>query len=231
MPRFPDIAIEPLNWSLSALSTLTRFWAGWRGKPARQTPAQPIILYEFEGCPFCRVTREAVSALQLSVDVRPCPKGGTYFRPELVRIGGKAQFPYMIDPNTGIKMYESADISRYLYKTYGGRAAPWPLRPAVRGADAMLSALSLLPRLGLGQFTSGRTQAVAKPLEFWGAEADPLARLVRETLCALEIPYRLHTNRPDGGPSLGLFDPNTGARHSSSLAARRYLSATYGRSR
>ena len=28
--------------------------------------------------------------------------------------------PYLVDPNTGIAMYESAAIQAYLIKTYGG---------------------------------------------------------------------------------------------------------------
>ena len=89
MRRFVGSAIEAANLSLSGLSTLARFWAGWRGRPASMAPAKPIVLYEFEGCPFCRVAREAVSALQLSADIRPCPKGGKRFRPELTAIGGR----------------------------------------------------------------------------------------------------------------------------------------------
>ena len=33
--------------------------------------------------------------------IYPCPKGGTRFRPEIRRRGGKEQFPYLVDPNTG----------------------------------------------------------------------------------------------------------------------------------
>jgi glutathione S-transferase len=28
------------------------------------------------------------------------------------------QVPYLLDPNTGIQMFESGDIRRYLYETY-----------------------------------------------------------------------------------------------------------------
>lgn len=37
-------------------------------------PAQPIVLYEFEGCPFCRKVREAVAILDLDIEFRPCPQ-------------------------------------------------------------------------------------------------------------------------------------------------------------
>jgi len=37
----------------------------------------------------------------------------------LAERGGKVMMPYLIDPNTRISMYESAEIQRYLRKTYG----------------------------------------------------------------------------------------------------------------
>ena len=41
------------------------------------------------------------------------------FREFVQETGGKAQFPYLIDENTGVKMYESDDIIEYLYENYG----------------------------------------------------------------------------------------------------------------
>ncbi|MDN8320021.1 glutathione S-transferase N-terminal domain-containing protein, partial [Acinetobacter baumannii] len=32
---------------------------------------------------------------------------------------GKMQVPYLVDPNTGVKMFESAEIVKYLKKQYG----------------------------------------------------------------------------------------------------------------
>jgi hypothetical protein len=45
--------------------------------------------------------REAISVLDLDVRVYPCPKGGPTWRPKAVELGGKAQFPFLVDPNTG----------------------------------------------------------------------------------------------------------------------------------
>jgi hypothetical protein len=64
-------------------------------------PVEIIELYEFEGCPFCRKVREAVAILDLDVLFYPCPKGSTIYRPRAIELGGKAQFPYMRDSNTG----------------------------------------------------------------------------------------------------------------------------------
>jgi len=43
----------------------------------------------------------------------------TEHRRKLVERGGKMMVPYLVDPNTGAAMYESADIQRYLRQTYG----------------------------------------------------------------------------------------------------------------
>lgn len=49
-------------------------------------------------------------------------------------MGGKKQFPYMVDPNTGTSMYESDDIISYLFDTYGEgskvkQKEPWLFLP------------------------------------------------------------------------------------------------------
>ena len=75
-------------------------------------PEQPIVLYEFETCPFCRKVREAVAILDLDVLYRPCPKDGTRYRPEAIQKGGKQMFPYMEDPNTGKTMVREAGRPR-----------------------------------------------------------------------------------------------------------------------
>ncbi|MGF1455336.1 MAG: glutathione S-transferase N-terminal domain-containing protein [Alphaproteobacteria bacterium] len=227
-----------VGWA--ALPTLTRFWAGWAGRPAKRQPDRPLVLYEFEGCPFCRIAREAVSGLHLPVDIRPCPKQGTRFRPELVRLGGKAQFPYLIDPNTDTRMYESADIARFLFKTYGQR--PQPLHRLIGFLDTILASLSLAFRLGAGARSRKRSVEIEQPLEMWGVEADPRARLLREALCELELPYRRHPGRGPGdgmGPAVALRDPNVGDPNagdpdgggtvfSGAAAALAHLKRTYG---
>lgn len=39
--------------------------------------------------------------LDLDVEVRPCPKGGAVWRNKAIELGGKAQFPFLVDENTG----------------------------------------------------------------------------------------------------------------------------------
>jgi glutaredoxin len=88
------------------------------GQPLKLKPSQPIELYEFEGCPFCRKVREAVSILDIDVVFYPTPKGGPTFRVKAQKLGGKQQFPFMVDPNSKVQMYESDDIIKYLFDTY-----------------------------------------------------------------------------------------------------------------
>ena len=44
-------------------------------------------------------------------------------RQQLAERGGRVMVPYLVDPNTGVSMYESADIQRHLRETYGPSAA------------------------------------------------------------------------------------------------------------
>lgn len=60
-----------------------------------------------------------MAILDLDVLFKPCPQGGPTYRPEANAAGGKKQFPYMVDPNTGTAMYESDAIISYLFEQYG----------------------------------------------------------------------------------------------------------------
>jgi glutathione S-transferase len=174
--------------------------------------------------------------LDLDVDVHPCPKGGTRYRPDVVRRGGTARFPYLIDANTGLEMYESDAIVRYLYRTYGDGRVPLALAAGPLTQLTSVAASLWRPTAG-GRARPSR--APAQPLELWGFEACPYCRLVREALCSLELPYRLH-NLPKGSPRRDAFvaraskmqvpylvDPNTGAAMFESADIVRYLDQTY----
>ncbi len=211
----------PLHWTTSVLASALRLGAG-AAKPASETPAEPLILYEFEGCPFCRVAREAVSETGTPVLVRPCPKGGARFRPSVREQGGKAQFPYLIDPNTGVAMYESADIAAYLRRTYGGgrgRSLVHWLGPV----NQMLSQFAVLIRVMAGTFPI-KAKPNDAPVEFEASERHPGARLVKERLCSMEIEY---VWRPTAGPPK-LTDRTLNAPVVGAAAIRQHLKASFG---
>ncbi len=236
--------------------------AGWRGtasfRPAEQQPEKPIVLYEYEACPFCRLVRETLTELDLDAEIRPCPRGGQRFRAEAREIGGRMQFPLMVDPNTRTVIQDSRKIIAYLYATYCERNPP---RPALgENLDNLRSQLGTLPR-PLRGIRSTADRAPAQALVLYSFESSPYSRLVREKLCELEIPYVLkNTGKakwkdmgpPEmraslfpGEPVAGrnrqellartgkvqlpyLIDPNTGTEMFESEAICAYLDTTYG---
>lgn len=206
-----------LNLASSMLASVLRFGVGAAGHGREVN--EPIILYEFEGCPYCRFAREAVSESGVPVLVRPCPKGGRRFRPKVKTLGGRTQFPFLVDPNTDAALYESGVIAAYLHANYGGRRSPLRFLGPL---NLILSQFAVLAR-GLSGTFARRSRAPEKPLEFWGAERDPRARLVKELLCDMELEYLWRPN--NGAPRL--FDPNTGEERTGASAIRDYLSETY----
>jgi len=154
--------IRPFDVATSVLTTLGRLGTGMRVGALGKRPVQPLELYEFEACPFCRKVREALSILDLEVIVYPCPKGGPTYRPRVRERGGKELFPYLVDPNSGTAMYESDDIVAYLFSEYGDGSVPLALGAGVlTDASSMLSGLW---RLGGGS-RYRRARAPERPLE------------------------------------------------------------------
>jgi len=138
--------------------------------------------------PFNDVVKEILEAVPGPVSLEVVSldaKGMVAEAKKLVELGGKAKVPYLHDPNTGKGLYESEAIANYLYDRYGLKGHKAPDR------DLSTSTLATALRGKHGMFAIHST-APAKPLELYSFEACPYARLVRETLCELEIPYVLH---------------------------------------
>jgi len=206
-------------------------------------PAQPIELYEFQGCPFCAKVRYAAALLDLDILFKPSPRESKVNRPFVVEKGGKSQFPYMVDPNTGTEMYESADIIRYLYKNYGPGEdkAPELLTGPVMTFGA---AFSLIPRAGKGSKKSADALDAppAKPVTVWGYEASPFSKVVREALNELEVDHvwkscargspkrQVLFDQTGGTMQLPyLEDDNTGTKMFESAEIVDYLRKTYSK--
>ena len=72
---------------------------------------------------FCHVkfqVREMVAVLDLDVLFYPCPQKGPTFRPKVLEMGGKKQFPYMVCKNSSpvlcfVRLYVIATISNFTY--------------------------------------------------------------------------------------------------------------------
>lgn len=218
-------------------ASVARLGFGLAASHGRRQPEKLLELYEFEACPFCRKVREALVAFDLDAKVFPCPQGGTRFRPVATALGGRAMFPYLVDPNTGTAMYESDDIVRYLATTYGDGVVPLALR---LGPLTMLSSgLASMARVGHGG-KARPSKLPAEPLELYNMEGSPFCRLVREALCELEVPY-VQRNVGRGSSHRAAFvaragkqmvpylvDPNTGAAMFESADIVAYLDRTYG---
>ena len=147
-----------LDVSTSILTSLARLGSGGKVASPGARPERLLELYEFENCPFCRKAREALSILDLDAKIYPCPKSGPKYRPELVERGGKAQFPYLIDPNTGTEMYESNHIVRYLFEHYGNGRVPILLKPGPQN-DLTTSLASMVRPFLRGPHLQSRTRS------------------------------------------------------------------------
>ena len=224
-------------WIISALRFPRGF--GIRSRPSRQ-PEQLLHLYEFEACPFCRKVREVLCELDLAYVCHPCARGSDQ-REEVVRRGGKALFPYLVDPNIGKELYESEDIIEYLYATYAGaprtafdRAMKWP--------NTLMSALASALRHRGGRVVPGCEQRTQPPqlLELYSFDISPYCRKVREVLTELNVSHIVHNmakrsvRRPGlrarGGKVMVpyLVDPNAGVEMYESEDILRYLRENYG---
>lgn len=180
----------------SRAASALRGGAGTRAISVGPRPSQLLQLYEFESCPFCRRVREALTELDLSALIFPCPKRGTRHRPRVVAEGGRRLFPYLIDPGAGVSMYESRDIVRHLYARYGAGPPPSKGGP-LEIATGSLASVVRLPAAGL---FARPADEPARPPELYQVEGSPACRVVREALCRMEIAYRLR-NVGEGGPA------------------------------
>ncbi|KAA3465073.1 Glutathione S-transferase 2 [Gossypium australe] len=226
-PEPKRFAIRPdKTWDVVGASLALFFRLG-TGSKVKETskigprPEKPIEIYEFEG--------EIVAVLDIDVLFYPCPKNGPNFRPKVAQMGGKQQFPYMVDPNTGVAMYESDDIIKYLVEKYGDGSVPFMLSLGL--LTTLTAGFAMIGRMGRGNsYTPSKLPP--KPLEIWSYEGSPFCKIVREVLVELELPHI--QRRPN--VYLKMFhtslvpyleDPNTGVQMFESAEIVEYLRATY----
>lgn len=240
---------DTLEVATSTLSTLAR--SPWGSKSlsegsdiqeiSNSNSPMRLQLFEFEACPFCRRVREAITELDLSVEVFPCPKGSVRHREMVRRFGGKEQFPFLIDPNTGVSMYESGEIVNYLFQQYGKGRSP---STGLLESTLITGWMPTIFRAGRGMtlWEKARPEPPSKKLELFSYENNPYARIVREALCELELPYILQ-NVGNGSPRTKLLvdisgskevpyliDPNTSTQIGDHKKILSYLFKTYSAS-
>lgn len=176
------------------------------------TSIRILRLYDMEGNSNCRLVRERITELDLSVDVViPAGKGSRAMNDSSYEYYIGEQGPNVIprmmvsdeDEEKGIQVLVGReDILAYFSSKFGERK---PIVDAnedelkkvvVEGLVAFSEPLPALLRLGRGQDVAGcalspETPRPEKPLILYSYEGNQFCRLVREVLSELDIPYQL----------------------------------------
>jgi glutaredoxin len=98
------------------------------------TYTDTMILFVKTGCPYCKKVLDFAAANGIAfAQLKEKHEPGVL--DELLQRGGKSQFPYLVDEEAGVEMYESGDIVAYLAKKYGKDAATAPIVPNVCPID------------------------------------------------------------------------------------------------
>ncbi|MCL6232869.1 MULTISPECIES: glutathione S-transferase N-terminal domain-containing protein [Acinetobacter] len=186
--------LHQLKVAQALLSGVAEGGRGTNGTPYPKQPEKALKLYEFEGSPYCRRVREVLTTLNLDYEVYPCPKGAKKYRLDVQKLGGKQQFPFLVDDNTGDRLYESQQIIHHLFKHYGKtgqtpkRYANYPKIPYVAYVGTLINGAQ-------GVWVQRKVihrDAPSQLLELWGFEASPYTRIVRSALSEMELAYTFH---------------------------------------
>ena len=175
----------------SLLASALRLGLGARVVALGPRPTEPPVLYDFEACPYCRKVREAISMLDLVVDLKPCPEGGSRYRPALAKLAPRVRVPTLVDPGAAKEtrvLQESEAIVRHLFARYGSGAPPARARLGVVGT--WTSGLASAARLQRGKWARP-SRWTTTSYELFSFEASGESRRVREVMTELEVPYRL----------------------------------------
>jgi glutathione S-transferase len=200
-------------------------------------PDLPLVMYETEGNPYCRVVREACSMLSLTVTYRPTPRQGRLYAQDIHK-QYKGRLPVLIDPNTGRESSDWKEIIEYLFRKYGNtNQVPWTLQN-----DSLVIATACLGLALAGGSAPARLSVPPElPIVLWAYEGSPFCKRVRNTLTALELEHTV-VYTPRGSPNRQallekeqrvqvpwLDDPNTGVSLFESEAICEYLEKMYAR--
>lgn len=228
---------DKLDYATSVLASLVRAGSGRVITQIGARPAHRLVLFDVESCPRSRLVREALSMLDLDVEIRPCPRGAAKHRAELRRLAGRLHVPFLLDPNTGDMLYSAERSVRYLFRTYGHGRVPLRLEcgPLPECSSGLASAL----RGFRAQRIRTPVPAPEQLVELWGFENSAACRLVREELARLGMAYVLR-NVAHGSPKLlqlwsrtgtervpYLIDANTEVELADAPAIVQYLRSTY----
>lgn len=112
------IFLGPASVVSSGLASSVRLGKG-RARAKKAAPAKQLLeLWAYEASPFCKLVRETLNDLEIAHLVHTTARGSPT-RDVFKQQNGRFQVPYLIDPNTGVSMWESAEICEYLRDNYG----------------------------------------------------------------------------------------------------------------
>ena len=218
------------SWLASAARFGTARSAALGARAASRTETRPRLeLFEYEASPWCRLVREHITYLGLSVTVYPCPRetlraegafsANSRFRQKASELNaskcGDLQFPLLVDrthaSGSPLVLTESSAIITHLWKRYGKGVERPKVDKLLSGGTlpfpirfALLAAPSGLrfwPSCGLLRTPSSFDPDVHQHLELHNqAESCADSRLIRERLSTLEIPCVYHVAQ--GGAEL-----------------------------
>lgn len=144
-----------------------------------------LYLYEYEGCPFCSRVREALLTRGRDAVIFPCPPGGRRFRPQAEAVGGRQQFPLLVDDADDTVLYESRDIIAHLDTGDGA-----PDGVAYAAGELGLTAGARVRELHGMQVADNQGRRPPEWLfELYNDARDAHAGAIRGFLAALELPY------------------------------------------
>jgi glutaredoxin 3 len=69
-------------------------------------------MYVKPGCPYCEKVLKFAEENNIALTLKSSSDEAVV--EELIARGGKRQFPYLVDENAHVEMYESGDIIEYL---------------------------------------------------------------------------------------------------------------------
>ena len=166
LPRVLDVAT-----SLGA--SAARLGAGMAVGGVGKRPAEPLALYEFEACPFCRKVREALSILDLDAASTRARRAG---RASARRCGGAAarrSSPTWSIPTPGRRCTSRTTSSATCSRRTATAACRWTL--ALGRSRWSGSALASAWRVGHGERyrPRARARAAARALELRGVAVLP----------------------------------------------------------
>lgn len=114
------ITVEPFSIFTSTQVAIVLDMPGARRQPNARPDnerMQPLELWGYETSPFVRPVRQKLGSLCLPHIMVSCSRGSAN-RDRLVEKTGRFQVPYLVDPNTGVEMFEGPEICKYLEAVY-----------------------------------------------------------------------------------------------------------------